>query len=379
MKWVPSLRKRALYSSREVGHEEARAAAVRVVAHRDPHAALLGAVLAHRDPRGEAHVLEGAVLLVLVEVVRLGVVRDVEVRPAVAVVVEPGDPETVVLVGVAHARLRAHLREAPVPLVAEQEVRLPGEPPRPALHRDAPVLARRTPSLALARALAELGQVVEVDEHVPADEEVEAAVPVVVGEAAAHGPAAPRDARGLGDLLERAVAVVAVEVVAPEAGDVDVRGPVAVRVTGADPHRPAGVPDARLVRHVLEPEAAEVAVEHAAHGLRVVPGVDGERVREVDVDEAVAVVVEERHPAAHRLHYVLLLGRGLVLEDDARLARDVAEEERRGRLGEGEPDGAEEGAAEGGEGGSHRFIPPEIPVFACTCFRRMSISPTRWR
>ena len=52
-----------------------------------------------------------------------------------------------------------------------------------------------------------------------------------------------------------------------------------------------------------------------------------------------------------------------MLEDDPRLARDVAEEgpTRARRLGESEPGGQEQPAGEDGEGGPHRFIRPGEP------------------
>ena len=62
----------------------------------------------------------------------------------------------------------------------------------------------------------------------------------------------------------------------------------------------SGMPDAGLVGDVLEAETAEVAVERAARRLRVVPGVDRERVGQVDVEQAVAVVVEQRDAGALR-------------------------------------------------------------------------------
>src|SRR5438093_8280687 len=101
-----------------------------------------------------------------------------------------------------------------VAVVVEEQVRLAGQAARPALHGEATILARL--------ALSELGQVVQVDLHVAADEKVEPAVAVVVGEATAGRPAAPGDSGRLGDVGERAVPVVVVEVVPTEARDVDV-------------------------------------------------------------------------------------------------------------------------------------------------------------
>ena len=133
----------------------------------------------------------------------------------------------------------------PLPVVAEEEVGLAGQPARAALHGDAAVLA--------GLVLAELGQVLQVDLHVAADEEVEVAVAIVVGEAAARPTSRrPRTPAARGDVGERAVAVVAIELVAAEGGDVEVLPAVAVDVGGADAHAPARMADAGLVGDVLE-------------------------------------------------------------------------------------------------------------------------------
>ena len=221
------------------------------------------------------------------------------------------------------------------------------------------------------------GRVVEVDPDVAAHEQVEVSVPVVVREAAARRPAAALHAGLLGDVREGPSLVVAVERVAPEAGDVDVLPAVPVEVGGADAHGPARVADARLVRHVLELHVPEVAVERAASGIGVVGRVHGEGVGEVDVEEPVVVVVEERDPAAHRLHDVLLLGRGLVL--DAIPASSVTSRKRRRAppapgccAAPGVPRRAR---VRQERGAPHRDIPPvENPVSARTSSRRDSAS-----
>ena len=281
------------------------------------------------------------------------VVRDVQVRPAVLVVVEPGDAQAEGLSRVVDARCLGDLAEVAVAVVAEEQVPLPREPARAALHRDAAIRAGGAAPLALhARAaLAEDREAREVHGHVAAHEQIEVAVAVVVREAAAHRPAARGDAGLRGEVREGAVAVVAVVGVAAEAGHVDVLPAVAVDVGRAHAHRPGGVSDAGPVGHVLEPPVAEVAVEHAARGLGVARRRHLGRRGQVDVEQAVVVVVEEGEPGAHRLHDVVLLRGGVVLDADAGLARDVAEDGLRrwlpescARSGDREPTG---GAGQG--------------------------------
>ncbi len=266
----------------EVRHVDAQPADVVVVAQGHPHASLLPAVLAHRHPHWEGDLLEGAVLLVLVEEVRAGVVGHVEVRPAVAVEVEPGHAQAEVLARVADASLLSDLGEVPVPVVPEQEVRFAGEASRAALHVDAAILA--------SLALAELRELVEVEVHVAADEEVEVPVPIVVGKATTRRPASARNARLLRDVGEGAVVVVAIQRIAAEAGDVDVLPAVSVHVRRAHAHRPARVGEPGPVGHVLEPPVAQVPIKGAARGLRVLGRLHRGGIGQVDVEEPVALM-----------------------------------------------------------------------------------------
>ena len=225
-------------------------------------------------------------------------------------------------------------------------------------------------------------EVLEVDLHVPADEQVQAPVAVVVGEAAPGRPAAARQARPRRDVGERAVVVVVIEVVPTESGDVEVLPAVPVHVGGAGTHPPARVRDAGPVGDVLEPAVPEVAVERAARGLRVLRGLDGQRVHQVDVDPPVVVVVEEGHAAGHRLDDVLLVGGGVVLERHAGLGADVAEE-KPGRIAArdlSESDRGDERESERDRSGQEP--PPRRLSFSfwntSNCSRAASERPSFW-
>jgi hypothetical protein len=183
---------------------------------------------------------------------------------------------------------------------------------------------------------------------------------VVVHEGGARGPFAAGDAglgRGVG---EAACALVAIELVGEDAGDVEVLVAVVVVVADRDSLAVARAGEARRLRHVLEaavrllaveavPVARPVLLRQGAGRHRVV---DPRPVREEDVEAAVAVVVEERHPRAHGLRQVLLRrGRRDVAEVDGQRVRDVDEADggrgrrRRGggkREGEGEEEEGEE-------------------------------------
>ena len=79
---------------------------------------------------------------------------------------------------------------------------------------------------------------IQIDLDVAADEEIQLAVLVVVGEATAGRPTADRDAGLLGDVGERSVVVVPVQTVSAKRGDVQIFPSIAVEIGGAHAHAP---------------------------------------------------------------------------------------------------------------------------------------------
>ena len=171
---------------------------------------------------------------------------------------------------------------------------------------------------------AELRQVVQVEVDIVGDEEVGVAVAVVVAEDGAGGPAfVDVEAGRFGDVGEGAVAVVAIEDDAAEAGDDEVGAAVVVEVADGGAHGPAGIADAGFVGDVGEGAVVVVVVEGAAGFLAVEGHGDAGRVGEVDVGVAVAVVVDEGDAATHGFDDVFLVGAGEVLEVDVGGGGDV--------------------------------------------------------
>ena len=93
----------------EVGDEEIDQAVVLVVAGGNAHGRDLAPVLVQREAGHIALVVEGAVALVDVEEIGLGVVAHHQVRLAVAVDVDKDGGEAVVAVLVFHAGLAGHV------------------------------------------------------------------------------------------------------------------------------------------------------------------------------------------------------------------------------------------------------------------------------
>ena len=121
-----------------------------------------------------------------------------------------------------------------------------------------------------------------------------------------------------------------------EAGHVEVVEAVVVVVADGSAHAPAHVADARLVRHVGERAVSVVVVEGALRFPAGLHHVNGQGVDEVDVEEAVVVVIKEGHAAAHGLDDIFFFGRGDVPEGDAGLLSYVREADFDGGDGDGQ-------------------------------------------
>ena len=80
-----------------------------------------------------------------------------------------------------------------------------------------------------------LGNIVPRRLHVASDEKILIPVAIGIEEARSEAPTESGDTRALGPIGERAVTVVAKELIGAEGGDVDVRIPVAVDVAHGSP------------------------------------------------------------------------------------------------------------------------------------------------
>ncbi len=176
---------------------------------------------------------------------------------------------------------------------------------------------------------AELAVVVQ---KVVAHEDVELAVAVVVEPGRVEAPPGVTQSRLSGDVGERAVAVVVVQLVGPVVQDVEIHVAVVVVVRGGAPEPPRLAGGPRLLGDVGEGAVVIVPVQRVpelalqspaavvAHVL--LPATVGE----VDVEPAVAVVVEDAGPASGALDDVVQLGAAVAVgESDARGSGHVDE------------------------------------------------------
>ena len=84
--------------------------------------------------------------------------------------------------------------------------------------------------------------------NVAGNEQIKAAVAIVIAKAGACGPVAESNARALGDVSKRAVVVIAVEAVFAEVCHVEIRPAVVIKVAHGHAKTPAVVGYARLAQ-----------------------------------------------------------------------------------------------------------------------------------
>ena len=159
------------------------------------------------------------------------------------------------------------------------------------------------------------------------DIEVHAPVPVHVARGQPHGIARRDDPARGAFLAKRPVPEVLPERRAAHARDDEIEASRAIEVHPRRAHRPAARSNFRVRRDVLERAVAPVAVEDAARpGLRLVAVRDG--AREEEVEKTVPVEVPHRHTRTHGREISPALEVGLELEAQPRTLRHVGEADR---------------------------------------------------
>ena len=319
----------------DVGHEQVAVAVAVDVAHVDPHARLRRPDRVDGHPGEQRVVPEAPPALVHPQLVGLAVVGDVDVDQAVRVQVRGDDAEGGA-VGRVDAGLGRHVGEGAVAAVPIEAIGLIGIALRGAVAR---LGGRRPAPVAVSR------RVVDV----VADVEVEPAVVIRVDEGGRHPPEGVVGAAGRADVGERAVAVVPEELVGPLPRSVEVGPAVVVEVAGGHPHAVGADVEAAPRRHVGEAQRAGavgadlevVAVEAVGQRpprrrrkQRIVQRPAGPEhlpLKQVDVEVAVVVEVEQGPARAEDLVEVVLAGHAVEMDEVDARRRPVREPRLTGR------------------------------------------------
>ena len=295
----------------KVADHDAGVTAAIVVGRVHAHARPRNAVLAETDTCGNTTLLERSIFLVEVELVGLRIVRDHEVGPAVAVVVENRDAQTL-RSGIAQPGLLGCVFKPAASQVVPQTQRR--------------AFVRLGRAVRLVRAVERAIEIALLAPlHVVRDHEIEFAVAIVIhpGCAGRELVRAPHS-RGLGDVGERAVAVVVKKVTLAQCGDEDVVKPVVVVVSHGNSEAKHGDSQACLARNVGKRAVTVVVVEleRGRPAVRVSGKVVA--VDQNDVGIAIVVVVDERATRPHGFRQPLLSeGTVVVSEVNAGLRSDI--------------------------------------------------------
>ena len=187
----------------EGGYENVEQATVVIVAKIDSHIALRLSGTAESNAREGAYLCEGAVMTVVVQVVRSRVVGHEQIGPAVVVVVGPHGSQPVVPGRIVHTRFHRNLFERAVAPVVVQEIGFALHPPGTALHRHRLVDAML--------ALAELGKVIDIEMNITRNEQIYVSIAIVIPPRSACTEAAATHSGLFRDVFKFAVATIPVK------------------------------------------------------------------------------------------------------------------------------------------------------------------------
>src|ERR1700756_2055728 len=151
----------------------------------------------------------------MVEVVGTGIVRDIQVGPAIVVEVAPDSLHTEVMLVIVHAGRFRDIFKGAITAVVEQEVRLARKSPWSTLHHD----TAETAKLIIA---AEFRQVVDVNQYVSRHKQIYTPIAIKVTPGGACTESANSHTRFFRHVFKSAVAKVPIEGVATIPGNIDV-------------------------------------------------------------------------------------------------------------------------------------------------------------
>ena len=143
----------------------------------------------------------------------------------------------------------------------------------------------------------------DVEDHVVGNVEIEVAVSIVVEKRRARAEVIAGNPSLRCDRGKGAIPAIAIERIGPVVGHIQIALSVAVVIPHSHPHAPAAIFDASYNRHK---SSTIVAAKHITRPHTIV-GI-GRAVHHVEIEIAVAVVVEKRRAAAGRFEDEALVG-----------------------------------------------------------------------
>ncbi len=288
-----------------------------IVADADAHAGLLHAVLVQGNAGFETRFGKGAVAIIFEEKAGGGVTGDIDFGPAVVIEIGSHGGHAVAALCLGDAGLLADIGEGTVAIVVIEGGNAGGQAARAAVDRNSFPIA--------VRVFAGLRNRFGVELEVVGDEEIEAAVAVVIDEGAAGAPtiSGMKKSGLLRDIGEGAVAIVVIEDVLAPVGQKQIVEAVVIVVADGNGGGPSVASEAGFFGDVDKGTVAIVFVE-AVGGSRRRAFQTGAAEKK-NVEPAIVVVVDKRAATADRFDDVGFF-RFAAVDDgrvEAGLRRDV--------------------------------------------------------
>src|SRR5438105_3142395 len=192
---------------REVGFENIRAAVVVVVADGRTHTGLLTAIFIESNAHFGSDVNESSIFQVVIKNAWRTVASDIDIRPAIVIVVQSGDAQAVVRVSFLDSTRLAYVLKLSVSEIVIKNIWRGRKSARSAHHR------RALPQT--SQSFAGLRRSLDIEKHIVGDHEIELSIAIVINERATGAPclAIASDSRRGSNFLEGPVTLVVVKTV----------------------------------------------------------------------------------------------------------------------------------------------------------------------
>ena len=288
---------------------------MQIISNRNSHRRLLRAVLAHRSSRLQSNILKFPIPQILVQEIWRRIVRHINVRPPRIIKIRKDHAQSVISRRIAHSRAPRHFRKRPIAIVVKQRIARALQSARPALHIQSAVFA--------IRRFSKSGQIVQMKIHVIRHHQIQKSVAIVVAKRRARAPSSIRNARLFRHIRERSIAIVPVQNISAEASHVNVRPSIIFVIADGSAHRKTRRGNSRFVRHVRKCSVVIVVIERPSRLFAPDRHVNRRRIRKINIQPSVAIVIQQQHAAAHRFHNVFALRRRSVREFNSSSFRHI--------------------------------------------------------
>src|SRR5689334_2118703 len=242
----------------KVRFENVRTSIAIVVGNGGAHARLFAPVLIEGNSAEDGCIGKSAVTVIVVKNAGSAVAGDIDIRPAVVVVVQSRDAETIVARRMGKPGALGCIREPSTALIVVEHVTGRFEPARPAHDRSA------LPET--GRVLARKGRRGNIEIYIVCDNKILQHIAVVVDKRAACAPlgSVSSYACGCGNFLESPIPFIVVEPVLSIVSDIEVLKAVIVVVAGANSLAPSAGFQTGLFSNVSESAIVVVMVKMIA-------------------------------------------------------------------------------------------------------------------